>query len=137
MDYYYKEFTKLQEEFYEVMNKYPLFSETIRDIEEIDIKEINELLEKNDEYYLKKAVSNLKDLIKYVKNTSTRINREYEKFDTLAKTWEKMELKIIDQKELDLVNDQVTKANNLINSHNISDLTNANTIMEELIKKYK
>lgn len=134
MDYYYKELSKLQEEFHDVMHNYPLFSEDIDLIEERDIKEINELLDKNDEFYLKKAISKLKDLIKYIKETSESIKNEYNKFDKLAGVWEKTELVDYDNKKLEVINNNVTKANKLIKSHNIKDLVEANKIMEELIK---
>ena len=134
MDYYYKELSKLQEEFHDVMQNYPLFSEDIDLIEERDIKEINELLDKNDEFYLKKAISKLKDLIKYIKETSESIKNEYNKFDKLAGVWEKTELVDYDNKKLEVINNNVTKANKLIKSHNIKDLVEANKIMEELIK---
>jgi hypothetical protein len=137
MDYYYKELDKLLEEFHEVMHDYSLFKEDIDQIEEKDIKEINELLEKNDEFYLKKAISKLKDLINYIKTTSISINKEYSRFSDLAKKWEKVELPIMDDKELDRINNQVFKANNLIKSHNLDDLKEANKIMEELIKMAK
>ena len=134
MDYYYKEFSKLEKEFHKVMHDYPLFSEMICDIEEKGIKEINELLEKNDEYYLKKAISKLEDLIKYIKETSESIEKEYSKFDKLAKTWDKVKLSNITEKELNGINAKVLKANELIKSHNVDDLMEANKIMEDLIK---
>ena len=134
MDYYQNEFSKLKEEFHDVMHDYPLFSEMIDDIEEKDIKEINELLEKNDEYYLKKAIAKLKDLIKFVKNTSEGIQKEYEKFDKLAREWDKIELKNVDEKELRNINDEVKKANLLIKKHSLDSLKEANEILYELIK---
>ena len=137
MDYYYNEFSKLQEEFHDVMHDYPLFSETIKDIEEKDIKEINELLDKNDEFYLKKAISKLKDLIKYIKDTSDSIRLEYDKFDKLARTWEKIEFTNIEEKDLDNINNQVKKANELIKSHDLKDLIEANRILNNLIKQSK
>ena len=42
MDYYYKEFEELTKDFEEYLKKYPLFSEMIDDIFDIDIKEIND-----------------------------------------------------------------------------------------------
>ena len=135
MDYYYKELEKLQKEFHEVMHEYPLFKEDIEIVEK-DIEEINELLNKNDEFYLKKALDKLKRLISFVKDTSTNIKNEYNKFDKLADLWEKIELHDIEEKELNNINSKVKKANELIKSHNLSDLIYANKIMEELIKKY-
>lgn len=135
MDYYYKEFQKLQDEFHEVMHDYPLFEETIKDIEEKDIKEINELLEKNDEYYLKQAIRKLSDLIDFIKNTSTSIKEEYQKFDKLASIWEKIKITNVTDKELDIINDKVKEANQLINSHKLKDLKEANQILQRLIKE--
>ena len=137
MDYYYSEFQKLQEEFHDVMHDYPLFIETIRDIEEKDIKEINELLEKNDEFYLKKAIRKLEDLIKFIKETSTSIKNEYDKFDKLANSWEKIELVNVSEEDLNIINNQVKKANELIKSHKLKDLALANNILDNLIQKVK
>ena len=134
MDYYYKEFEKLQEEFHEVMHKYPMFSSDIEKIEEIDIKEINELLDRNDLFYLKKAISKLKDLINYIKDTSESIQEEYSTFSKLASIWEKIELSNVSERELNNMNNQVVKANQLIKSHNLKDLKEANKIMNSLIK---
>lgn len=137
MDYYHDKFSKLTEEFHEVMHDYPLFLETIRDIEEKDIKEINELLEKNDEFYLKRAISKLEDLIKFIKDTSEGIDNEYKTFDKLARIWEKLVLQDVSDKELRDINDKVREANSLIKSHDIKDLRNANSIMEKLIHDNK
>ena len=134
MDYYLKEFRKLQEEFHEVMHDYPLFSETLEDIEEHNIKDINELLEKNDEFYLKKAIAELKKLIEYVKSISTNITRQYEKFDKLAQVWEKIVISGVSEQQLNEINAKVRKANLLIEKHDIEALVEANQIMEELIK---
>ena len=136
MDYYQKEFAKLSEEFHEVMHEYPLFSEMIDDIEEHDIKEINELLGKNDEFYLKKAIEKLKKLIEYIKKMSSSINKEYETFDKLAGIWEKLELKVSEE-ELKKINSQVKRANSLIKKHDLKSLVEANRIMEDLIKSNK
>ena len=135
MDYYYKEFLKLQEEFHEVMHNYPLFPEDIDKIEKTNIKEINELLDKNDEYYLKSAISKLKDLINYVKSTSESIQKEYEKFDKLAGTWGKIRLSNVDDRELARINNEVKRANELIKSHSLRDISEANKILERLIKE--
>ena len=137
MDYYYKEFEKLQKEFHEVIHDYPLFKEIIDDIEEKDIKEINELLEKHDEFYFKKAISKLKDLIEYIKKTSITIKRSFEKFDDYARRWEKVRIISVSEKELSNINSNVKKANELIKSHRVKDLLEANKIMELLLKEYE
>ena len=135
MEYYHQEFENLQEEFHEVVHDYPLFKETIDEIYDNDIKEINELLDKDDEYYLKKAISKLKDLIKYIKDTSKSIDLEYEKFDSLAKTWDKIRVVNDDNEFLDRINTKVNKANELIKSHDLEEIKEANKIMESLIKE--
>ena len=137
MDYYIKEFDKLQEEFHEVMHNYPLFNEDIKKIQDKDIKELNELLSRNDEYYFKKAISKLKDLIYYVKDTSTKIKNEYSKFDKLAKEWDTIRLINVSESELASINDKVRKANELIKKHDLNSLIEANKIMERLIKDNK
>jgi len=137
MDYYYHEFQKLQEEFEQVIHDYPLFSEMIDTIEEKNIKEINELLEKNDEYYLKKAIDELERLIEFIKNTSESIDKEYEKFNKLAKSWEKIEFINESQDYIDNLNNKINKANELINSHDLDDIKEANKIMENILKDIK
>ena len=137
MDYYHKELERLQEEFHEVMHHYPLFSEMIDEIEKRDIKEINDLLDKNDEYYLKSAIDKLKRLINFIKKTSVSIKNEYDKFDKLAGTWQEIELVNVDDKELTKINNQVNKANKLIRSHSLKDIEEANRILERLIKENK
>ena len=134
MDYYYHEFEKLEEEFHDVISHYPLFKEMIDDIEKNDIKEINELLENDDEFYLKKAIRKIKDLIAYVKKTSLRIDEEYQKFDKLAKEWEKKKFDNLDDSSLKKINNQVKQANELIKSHDLNEIMEANKIMEKLLK---
>lgn len=135
MDYYYHEFEKKQEEFEEILHQYPLFQEMLDDLYEHDIKEINEFLEKNDEFYLKKALSKLDDIIKYIKDTSMSIDKEYEKFDLYAKKWEQMNFDEFNQKELDKLNIKIEKANELIQSHDLKKIKEANKIMESLINE--
>ena len=137
MYYYYNEIDKLQDEFHEVMHDYPLFQEMIDEIYDKDIKEINELLDKNDEFYLKKAISKLKDIIDYVKKTSKEIDNEYDKFDKLARTWEKIKFVNVEQSFLDNLNSKINKANELIKSHDLKDIIDANNIMEKIIKEVR
>ena len=137
MDYYYKKFSKLQEKFHDAMHDYPLFSEIIQDIEDKDIKEINELLARNDEYYLKKAIDKLERLIVYIKNTSESIQNEYDTFDKLAREWKKIKLADVSEKKLSDINDKIKKASLLINKHSLEDIKRANGIMMELIKDNK
>ncbi len=134
MNYYQEEFKKLEEEFHDTMHNYPLFQEQIDSIYDKDIKEINELLDKNDEFYLKKANSKLKDLIKYIKDTSESIDLEYKKFDKLAKIWDEKTIVTDDNDYLDKINSKVNEANVLIKSHELREIKEANKIMEDLIK---
>ena len=131
MDYYIKEFEELKKDFREYLKKYPLFQEMIDDIFDIDIKEINELLEKNDLFYLKKAINKMKDLNNYIKDTSLDIDRQYNKFNDLCNILDKIN---ITNQDIDKVNNNINKANNLIKSHNIKDLHEANQILEKIIK---
>ena len=131
MDYYIKEFEELKKDFEEYLKKYPLFQEIIDDIFDIDIKEINELLEKNDLFYLKKAINKMKDLIKYIKDTSLDIDKQYNKYNDLCNILDKIN---ITNQDIDKVNNNINKANNLIKSHNVKDLHEANQILEKIIK---
>ena len=134
MDYYLNELEKLQEEFHDVMHDYPLFKEMIDDIDEKNIKEINALIEKNDEYYLKEANKKLKSLIEYIKKTSEEIQKEYDKFDKLAKEWEQK--RILDNNDkLDIINAQIEKASELIQSHDLIKIKEANKILENVLKR--
>ena len=137
MDYYNQKYLKLQHDFYDVLHDYPLFSEMIDSIFENEVKEINEFLEKNDEFYLKKAIDKLERLIDYIKKTSESINHQYTIFDTLARTWEQIELVGVSEKEINMINDKVKKANELIGKHDLKSLIMANDIMDELVKKYE
>ena len=131
MDYYIKEFEELKKDFREYLKKYPLFQEMIDDIFDIDIKEINELLEKNDLFYLKKAINKMKDLNNYIKDTSLDIDKQYNKFNELCNILDKIN---ITNQDIDKANQMINKANNLIKSHNIKDLHEANQILEKIIK---
>ena len=134
---YYKDFEKLQEEFHENMHEYPLFEEMIDDIYENDIKEINELLEKNDEFYLKKAIQKLENINDYIKDTSKKIDKLYKEYDNNAKIWNEIGPLNTTNDILNDLNSRLKKANELINSHDIKDLIEANKIMEKLIKDAK
>ena len=134
MDYYLQEFEKLQEDFHDTLHDYPLFQEMLDKIFDEDIEEIKDLLDKNDEYYLKEAIRKLERLIDYIKDTSENIKKEYDKFDTLAKKWKTKEFLNVTDKELDIINSKVIKANELIQSHDLCDIKNANKIMEDLLK---
>ncbi len=135
MDYYIHEFEGLQKDFDKVIHDFPLFKEMIDEIEDKRIKEINYLLEKNEEYYLKKAIAMLKDLINYIKDTSNSINKEFDLFDKYARECEKKELYNNDESYIKEINYKVNEANRLIKSHDLKDLKEANKIMVELLKE--
>lgn len=129
-----KDFDDLQDDFHEVLHTYPIFKEMLDKIYDIDIKEINELLDKNDEFYLKKAIDKLKDINKYIKDTSLLISDLYNEFDKNVRIWDSFKVINASQEIVEKMNDKVRKANNLINSHDIKDLKEANKIMASLIK---
>lgn len=137
MDYYYHELEKLEKELHDVLHEYPLFKEMLDEIFDKDLKEIDELLEKNDEFYLKKAISKLRDLIQYIKRTSESIDDEYQKFDRLARIWEKENVLNVPKERLDQINDKIAHCNRLIGSHDLNDLKEANKLMEEVLKEIK
>ena len=137
MDYYIKEFNDLQEEFEKVLKDYPLFQEQIEDVYDNDIEEIHELIDKNDEFYLKKAIVKLKDVIENIKDKSQNIQKQYNLFDKQAKIWDKLTISNISDKELNNINNKIKKANSLIKSHNLDELIEANNIMEDIIKTLK
>ena len=134
---YYKDFEKLQERFHEYMHEYPLFQEMIDKIYDRDIEEIHELLEKNDEYYLKKAISKLDNLNDYIKETSEEIDKQYKKYDSYAREWNDIGPLNINEDVLNDLNSRLKKANKLINCHNLEDIKEANRIMHSLIKEAK
>ena len=134
---YYHDFEKLQNEFHENMHDYPLFQEMIDEIYEKDISEINELLEKNDEFYLKKAISKLEDINKYIKDTSLEIDKLYKEYDQYARDWNEIGPLNVDDKVLNNLNNRLKRANELINSHNLNDIKEANKIMYNLLREVK
>lgn len=134
---YYKDFEKLQETFHEYMHDYPLFQEMIDEIYDKDIEEINELLHKNDEYYLKKAIRKLEDLNDYIKDTSIEIDKQYKEYDSYAKYWNELGPLNTTEDVLENLNGKLRKANSLINSHSLKDIREANKIMASLIKEAK
>ena len=136
-DYYINKFRKQEENFHETLEKFPIFIEDILKIEENDLKEINDLLEKNNDFYLKKAISKMDDLINYIKNRNIRINKEYQEFDKLTNIWNKLEIKSKDDKYINNLNYRIQEANMLIKSHDLNDLISANKIMQDVLKEVK
>ncbi len=137
MDYYYHELEDIKKDFYDTLHDYPLFQEDVDEIFEHDIKEVNDLLDKNDEFYLKKAIRKLKDLIDYIKETNKEIKKEYALFDKYAKEWENSYIDSISQEELTKINSEISKANELIKSHSLKDICEANKKMENVLKRIK
>lgn len=132
------EFNKLQEDFHETIEEYPILEEDFDKIFDDDIKEIEELVDKNDEYYLKKACSKLLDIIKKIKEMSQDIKDIFDKYDSLTKKWNEIEIDAsIDPMLLDKVNKQVKKSNQLITSKNYKDVKEAYKLLSESIKELK
>lgn len=134
---YHKDFEKLQERFHEYMHKYPLFEEMVDEIYEKDIKEIHEFLDKNDEYYLKKAIKKLENVNDYIKNTSLEIEKLYNEYDKYARIWNELSPLNVSNDILDVMNEKIKKANELIKKTNIKDIKEANKIIASLIKEAK
>lgn len=138
MDDLIKEFNYLQEEFHQTVHDYPILEEDFNNIFENDIKEIEELLDKNDEYYLKKANSKLEDLIKFIEEMSIDVKDIFEKYDSLTKEWNSLEIKKeIDSRKLSQINKQVQKSNELINRKNYHDVKDAYKILNNAVKELK
>ena len=136
-DEYYHDFEKLIDDFHETLHEYPIFSEQINEIYDNDIKEIDELVNKNDLYYLKKAINKLNNVIDYIKDTNYKINKLYSEFDKKVIKWSELELKQKDDKLLDKLNDNINKVNILIKSHDLKDIEEANKLLDENIKLIK
>lgn len=137
MDYYIDRIEKLQDEFHETMEKYPLFGEMIDEIYDKDVKEINDLLEKNDEESLKGAVNKLETLIEYIQNTSTNIKKAYEAFDLMAKEWDQLDLSNLNEKNVQSLNEKVSLAGKLIMEHDIKSIMEANKMLSDVLNAVK
>lgn len=138
MDSLINDFNKLQEEFHETIETYPILEDDFNKIFDNDIKEIEELLDCNDEYYLKKAISKLEDLIKKIKEMSEDIKNIFDKYDSLTKTWNELEIKSeISSSLLDKINNQVKKSHELINKKNFKDVKEAYKLLNKSIEELK
>ena len=132
------DFNSLQEEFHETIENYPILEDDFNNIYDNDIKEIEELLDYNDEYYLKKAISKLEDLIKEIKVMSANIKMIFDKYDVLTKIWNEMEIKKeINSKTLDKINNQVKKSHELIMKKNYDDVNSAYNLLNKSIEELK
>ena len=137
MDYYHQKFHDLQEEFQEVMEKYPLFQEDIDKINNYDIKEIDELLKREGDYYFKRALDKLEDLIKDIKDKSTHITKVYKEYEELVEEWQKIDGYEIDESSLLDINKKVEQSGDLINRPSIKDIDKAIVLINEAIKELK
>lgn len=138
MEELWQEFEKLQEEFHETIENYPLLEGDIDEIFDNDIKEIEELLDKNDEYYLKKAITKLKDLIDYIKDLSYKTDCAFKKYNQLAERWNSTEIKNkIDNQLLSKINSDILKSNELIQSKQFEDVNKAVQLFQDALKKLK
>ena len=72
-----------------------------------------------------------------IKKTSESIDDEYQKFDRLARIWEKENVLNVPQEKLDQINDKIARCNRLIESHDLNDLKEANKLMEEVLEEIK
>ena len=138
MDGLIDDFNKLQEEFHETIEKFPILEDDFNDIFDNDIKEIEKLLDKNDEYYLKKANSKLEDLIKEIKEMNKNLKNIFDKYDALTKIWNDIEIKKeISSNTLDRINNQVKKSNELIVKKNFKDIKEAYKLLSKSVEELK
>ena len=132
-----KRVEELEKQLHENLHEYPLFQEILDDIYDKRIPEIDKLLCKNEEFYIKEAINKLVKLNDYIKETSKDIDKQYKLFDKQAIEWNKYNYINTDKATVDMMNEKSHKANKLINSHKVSDLHEANKIMHDLINKAK
>lgn len=132
-----KRVEELEKKLHENLHDYPLFQEILDDIYDKRIPEIDKLLCKNEEFYIREAINKLVKLNDYIKETSKDIDKQYKLYDKQAIEWNKYTYINADKYIVDDLNEQSRKANKLINSHRVSDLHEANKIMHDLINKAK
>ena len=132
-----KRVDELEDKIHENLHDYPLFKEILDDIYDKRFPEIEKLLIKNEEFYIREAIKKLNKLNDYIVNTSKEIDKQYKLFDKQAIEWNKYIYIDADQSIIDDMNDKSKKANKLINSHKLEDLIEANKIMKDLIYKAK
>lgn len=70
-----EELEELTNEYIKTIEKYPLLQSTKEEIMKDRIQEIQKYFETEDEFYLKKAKEQLKDVIEYVKETSKKTKK--------------------------------------------------------------
>ena len=132
-----KRVEELEKKLHENLHEYSLFQEILDDIYDKRIPEIDKLLCKNEEFYIKEAINKLVKLNDYIKETSKDIDKQYKLYDKQAIEWNKYTYINAEKIIVDSMNEKSKKANKLINSHRVSDLHEANKIMHDLINKAK
>ena len=132
-----KRVEELEEKIHESLHEYPLFQETLDEIYEKRFPEIEKLLIKNEEFYIREAIKKLNKLNEYIVNTSKEIDKQYKLFDKQCIEWNKYVYINADKDIVSSMNEKSHKANKLINSHKLEDLVEANKIMHDLINKAK
>lgn len=134
MEKLFEELSKLEEKFKDTVEHYPLLHSQVDYVFDKKVPEIEELIDKNDEFYLKKAIRELDNLIDYIKEENSEIKKLYENFEKLSKTWDRMKLKVGTPKELiEEANDNLHKANDLINSQEKKDVKLALDYMNKAV----
>ena len=134
---YYQDFLKLSDDFHDNMKNYPLFENMLDDMDK-DLDEINELLEKNDLFYLKKAIDKLEIINKFIVDTSKEITQIYHDYNDKSNEWSKLTIKEKTSKDLiDKANDYILKANSLIKEKDLNKIRRALTYLEDAIKLLK
>ena len=132
-----KRVEELQDMIHENLHEYPLFQEMLDEIYDKKFPEIEKLLIKNEDFYIREAIKKLDKLNDYIVNTSKEIDKQYQIFDKQAEEWNKYTYINADQDIVNQMNERSRKANKLINSHKLEDLREANSIMKDLVYKAK
>lgn len=138
MDDLIKEFNKKIEDFQYYMDKYPLLHKDIHFIYEKKIKEIEDLVDKNDEYYIKKAIKEIDNLNDFIKDRSTKTNDIFKEFEKLSDEWESIQIKDnIEKTIINKLNNNMKKSYELIKSEDFEDIVKAIELFRKTIKELK
>ena len=132
-----KRVEELKKMIHENLHEYPLFQEDLDEIYNKKFPEIEKLLIKNEEFYIREAITKLDKLNDYIVSTSKEVDKQYDTFDKLARDWNKYTYIDADEEIVARMNELSAKANRLISSHKLDDLREANRIMRDLISKAK
>lgn len=136
-DDYYKIISDKQKELDDAFDNYPVFNEKLKSIEKYELKTINEYVNQDDTYSLKKAINLIDDLIKDIISTSLGIDECYKEYDSLSREWSKINELDTSQEEVDKINEKLHECNELIQSHELDDLKDACSGLRSLIKEAK